>query len=163
MVFEAGFPVLSVILWLPLLGIVGLLATPRASRWVHFWISMSTTVASFAAALATFIYFDLGQNQFQFVESIPWIPSWGITYTLGIDGISTWLMLLSTFVAPIAVISTWRSVHQYFRDFQILLLLLSTAMLAAAGGLPPAPPRVAPIAPTHRARAPRSPDPEDVR
>ncbi|HEX5691985.1 MAG TPA: NADH-quinone oxidoreductase subunit M, partial [Roseiflexaceae bacterium] len=73
--------------------------------------------------------FSLQQNQFQFVESIPWIPSWGISYTLGVDGISAWLMMLSTFVAPIAVISTWRSVHKYFRDFQILLLALSIAML----------------------------------
>src|SRR5438093_1117119 len=129
MVFEAGFPVLSLILWLPLLGILALLVTPRASAWQHFWISFGTTAASFIVALSTFIYFDLGRRQFQFVESVPWIPSLGISYTLGIDGISTWLMLLSTFVAPIAVISTWRSVHKYFRDFQILLLLLSIGML----------------------------------
>jgi NADH-quinone oxidoreductase subunit M len=79
--------------------------------------------------VAAFIYFDLRQNELQFVENVPWIPSWGISYALAIDGVSTWLMLLSTFVAPVAVISTWRTVHKYFRDFQILLLVLSMSML----------------------------------
>ena len=129
MVFGARFPVLSLMLWLPLLGVLGLLLTPRGSRWLHFWISFGTTIASFVAAVAAFIYFDLQQNAYQFVENVPWIPSWGISYTLGIDGVSAWLMLLSTFVAPMAVISTWRTVHKYFRDFQILLLVLSSAML----------------------------------
>ncbi len=129
LVNQARFPVLSLILWLPMVGVLAILLTPRGGRWLHFWISFATTLASFVAALMAFIYFDLRQSQLQYVESVSWIPSWGISYTLGIDGISTWLMMLSTFVAPLAVISTWRSVHKFFREFQILLLLLSIGML----------------------------------
>jgi NADH-quinone oxidoreductase subunit M len=65
----------------------------------------------------------------QFRESLAWLPSWGVSYSLGLDGISLWLVLLTTFLSPIVVLSTWDSVHKQVRYFQMLLLFLETAML----------------------------------
>ena len=57
------------------------------------------------------------------------MPSWGISYSASLDGVSLWLVLLTTFLTPITLISTWDSVHKDFRSFQILMLLLETGML----------------------------------
>ena len=86
-------------------------------------------LAAFAASLPLYFAFDFSTPGFQFVDRYDWVPSWGISYGASLDGVSLWLVLLTTFLTPITLISTWDSVHKDFRGFQILMLLLETGML----------------------------------
>ncbi len=69
--------------------------------------------------------------EMQFVENAPWISAFGIHYLLGVDGISIYLVLLTTLLTPIVVLSSWRDVGERVREFHLLLLLLETGMLGA--------------------------------
>ena len=125
---QLGFPLLSLVLWLPTLGALALLFVPRESIGAQRMVALVFALASLAVSLPLYFLFD-GAQGYQFAESIAWVPSWGIGYRISIDGVSLWLVLLTTFLTPITLISTWDSVHKDFRTFQLLLLLLETGML----------------------------------
>jgi NADH-quinone oxidoreductase subunit M len=80
-------------------------------------------------SIGLYIAFAPTNPGFQFIEQIAWVPSWGIEYHVALDGVSLWLVLLTTFLTPITLIATWDSVHSNFRSFQVLMLLLETGML----------------------------------
>ncbi|WP_298401116.1 NuoM family protein [uncultured Chloroflexus sp.] len=135
---QLGFPLLSLVLWLPAAGALALLFVPRANVELSRRISLVTMVAVFLISLLLPLRFETNPMQIavvgappvmQFVEELPWLPIVGATYSLGVDGISLWLVMLTTFLGPIVVLSTWDSVHKDVRNFQILLLILQTAML----------------------------------
>ncbi len=133
--FAQGFPLLSSILWLPTLGALALLAVPRDNAELARRVSLGFAGLTLLVSLALPLQFmpttaEAGAPAaMQFIESLPWLPSWGISYTIGIDGVSLWLVLLATFLHPIVVLSTWGSVDKEVRNFQILLQLLTTAMI----------------------------------
>lgn len=131
-----AFPILSTVLWLPALGALGLLLVPRDNAELARRVALAVAVLAFLVSLALPFNFrpDLvtspgGPPVMQFVQEIPWLPMWGISYSVGVDGVSLWLVVLTTFLLPIVVLSTWDSVHKDVRNFEILLLLLTTAML----------------------------------
>ncbi|PMP73334.1 MAG: NADH:ubiquinone oxidoreductase subunit M, partial [Chloroflexus aggregans] len=135
---QLGFPLLSLILWLPAAGALVLLFVPRANAELARRVSLATMVVVFLLSLLLPLRFETNPLQttvvgaspvMQFVEEVPWLPIVGATYSLGIDGISLWLVMLTTFLGPIVVLSTWDSVHKDVRNFQILLLILQTAMI----------------------------------
>jgi len=126
---QLGFPLLSIVLWLPTLGALLLLFVPRDNIRAQRGLALVVALAAFAASLALYFAFDFSTPGFQFVDSYDWVPSWGITYGVSLDGVSLWLVLLTTFLTPLTLISTWDSVHKDFRGFQILMLLLETGML----------------------------------
>ncbi len=134
---QLGFPLLSLILWLPALGALLLLLLPRQQVGIHRAFAMLVAVVTFGLSLVLPFAFqgDLladgaqGTVPMQFVDQLAWISAWGITYLVGIDGISLWLVILTTFITPIAMLATWDSVHTQVRYFQVLTLLLETAML----------------------------------
>ncbi|MEI8166868.1 MAG: NADH-quinone oxidoreductase subunit M [Chloroflexales bacterium] len=137
--FSQGFPLLSIVLWLPALGALLLLLVPRGAAELARRIALAVAVVTFLVSLPLVFGFQssptatpaaalAGAPVMQFAESLPWLPSWGVNYSLGIDGVSLWLVLLTTFLTPVIVLSTWDSVHKEVRNFQILLLLLTTAM-----------------------------------
>jgi NADH-quinone oxidoreductase subunit M len=126
---QLGFPLLSIVLWLPTLGALALLLVPRDSLTALRGLALLIALATFAASVFLYIYFDFAVPGFQFADSMEWVPSWGISYSASIDGVSLWLVLLTTFLTPITLISTWDSVHKDFRTFQLLMLLLETGML----------------------------------
>ena len=70
-----------------------------------------------------------GQSGFQFEQNIPWIPHPNIHYHLGIDGISMWLVILTTFLMPMCVLISWKSIDDRVKEFFILMLVLETAMI----------------------------------
>ena len=125
---QLGFPLLSLVLWLPTLGALLLLFVPRESVAAQRTLALAFALAAFAASIGLYVYFEPGQG-FQFLDSLDWVPSWGIGYRASLDGVSLWLVLLTTFLTPITLISTWDSVHKDFRSFQALMLLLETGML----------------------------------
>jgi NADH-quinone oxidoreductase subunit M len=134
---QIGFPLLSVVLWLPALGALILLVLPRGQDELYRQVSLGFAALTFVASCALPLLFNAAPPQtevaspplLQFVDRMGWIPSWGINYIVSLDGVSLWLVLLTTFLSPIVILSTWDSVHKQVRYFQVLLLLLETAML----------------------------------
>ena len=129
---EAGFPLLSLLTWLPLVGCAAMLfirgdedTVAANSRWAALWTSLFV----FALSLVLWFRFDQGNGGFQFVESLAWLPEWGITYKVGVDGISVLFVLLSTALVPICIIASWESIYTRVREYMIAFLILETMMV----------------------------------
>ncbi|MCW5945434.1 MAG: NADH-quinone oxidoreductase subunit M [Fimbriimonadales bacterium] len=123
-----GMGLLSLMIFIPLIGAAILALIPREYASWHRYLALVCSVVTLIASISVWYFFSGNTYHFQFVESIPWIKSWGITYKLGIDGISLWLVLLTTFITVIAI---WFSfyVKERAKDFMISVLVLETAML----------------------------------
>ena len=123
---------LSITTFLPLLGVLLLLFIPKDSKGALRGVAVATTIATFLVSLP--IMFGFQPNaEMQFTENMPWIAAgpFVMRYNVGIDGISLWLVILTTFIMPIAVISTFTAVEEKVKEYMILLLLLETGMLGA--------------------------------
>ncbi len=129
---------LSIVLWLPALGALLLLVLPRGRDALYRQVALVFSTLTFAVSCALLALFNSAPVQvtavdmppaMQFTSVISWIPAWGISYNIGVDGVSLWLVLLTTFLSPIVILSTWDSVHKQVRYFMVLLLLLETAMI----------------------------------
>jgi NADH-quinone oxidoreductase subunit M len=125
---QLGFPLLSLVLWLPTIGALALPFVPRDNIGTQRLVALAVALATFVASLPLYFAFQPGAG-FQLRDSFAWVPSWGIGYDVSLDGVSLWLVLLTTFLTPITLLSTWDAVHKQFRAFQILMLLLETAMI----------------------------------
>ncbi|MFZ4506453.1 MAG: complex I subunit 4 family protein [Fimbriimonas sp.] len=123
-----GFGLLSFITFLPLLGALILMFLPEANARLHKILAVSFTVATFAASLSLLGKFQINTYHFQLVEFVPWINSIGVHYRVGIDGISFWLVLLTTFLSVIATIFSLY-IDRRVKSYMIFMLLLETAML----------------------------------
>jgi NADH-quinone oxidoreductase subunit M len=128
----AGFPILSLITWLPLVGgliimsVRGDEATVASNaRWTALWTSLIVLVLS----LVLWVKFDTGEAGFQFVEEIPWLPEYGVGYKLGVDGISVLFVLLSTLLTPICILASWDSITRSVREYMLTFLILETMMV----------------------------------
>jgi NADH-quinone oxidoreductase subunit M len=123
---------LSMSVALPLVGALLLLLTPnrdqRNDRLIR-WIAFAVSIAAFGVTLAIWAGFDASSPEFQFVERRSWIPAFGIDYFVGIDGISLLLVVLTGFLTPIALLSSWESVETKVKEFSIFLLVLEAAMI----------------------------------
>jgi NADH-quinone oxidoreductase subunit M len=133
-------PLLSFAIWLPVIGAFFLLFVDNSEgqqdRFVRN-VTIATSLATFAATLLLWARFDASGSagEFQFVERRPWIPAFGIDYYLGIDGISLMLMVLTGFLTPIAILSSWEGVQKKVKEFSIFMLLLETSMLGVFAAL----------------------------
>lgn len=117
---------LSLITFIPLIGAaIVALAPQRLVRGV----ALIASLVAFALSLALLAGFDAAQAGYQFVESVPWIPQFGIGYKLGVDGVSIWLVLLTTFIFPIALWFSGESIHEREKAYYALMLLMETATL----------------------------------
>ena len=120
---------LSVLIFLPMAGVLSLLVLRSDD---HEWIRRLALVAALAEFLFSLLLlrgFDSANGTFQFQEFHDWIPSLGIHYHVGMDGISLFLVLLSTFLTPIAMLASWNSIHERVKAFFIALLVLETGMV----------------------------------
>jgi NADH-quinone oxidoreductase subunit M len=120
---------LTVILFLPLLGAIILLGFPRQQQTAIRVCALVVMLLTFAFSFILFLVFDSDLPQMQFVERLPWIGTLGIYYHVGVDGISLPLVLLTTFLSPIAMLEAWRSIRTKVKEFAIVVLLLETGML----------------------------------
>jgi NADH-quinone oxidoreductase subunit M len=118
--------ILHALIWLPLLGGVGVLLSPedRAKEFAFGWTS-----ALFVLSLGLWWSFDKSGSLFQLQSSIPWVEMWGVHYALGVDGISLFMVLLTTFIVPIAILGSFRYIQKRQRAFYALLLLLQTGVV----------------------------------
>lgn len=124
-----SIPLLSVLTFLPLVGVAILLFVKGDKREIIRAITLTVTILEFLVSLPLFFLFQGGVPRMQFVESVPWIPEYGISYLMGVDGISLFLVLLTTFLTLVSVIACWRDVRDKVKAFMICLLFLETGMI----------------------------------
>ena len=127
----AGFPLLSLILFTPLAGAIVLLFVNKRSEDLIRWIANITVWAGFAVSLPLWFWYDGRSPEWQFVEQLPWIPSIGAQYFLGVDGFSVLLILLTTLMGVIAVLSSWTAITMRIKEYYVFLLMLQTGMIGA--------------------------------
>jgi len=120
---------LSIILLLPLAG-AGLVMLMRKDAVTAIKsVGLLSSGAAFVASVMLFVAFDGGQGGMQFVEKYPWIPSLDVSYHLGVDGISLLLVVLTTFLTPLALLASWESIATRIKGYVALMLLLEVGTL----------------------------------
>jgi NADH-quinone oxidoreductase subunit M len=124
-------PLLSIVTFLPLAAGFILLAIPREHEAAQKWWALAATVATFLVSLALVPAVPLDQAGFALVEDVPWITAanFEIRYHLGIDGLSLWLVLLTTLTMPVAIAASWQAIETRVKAYLFLMLLLETAMV----------------------------------
>lgn len=120
--------ILTIVTFLPLAGAILLVFFPRRDRDIRFF-ALAVSLVSLLASLHLPWHYVRGGEGFQYEQNIPWIAHPNIHYHLGVDGISLWLVVLTTFLTPLCVLVSWKSVHERVKEFFILLLVLETAMI----------------------------------
>lgn len=123
-------PILSLVTFVPLLAIPLVVLIPRELPGTVRNVSMAFMLLSFAASMYLFFAFDGTEPGFQFVEDKEWIFQ-SIHYKLGVDGISILLVVLTTFLTPIAFLASYKSIGDKVKEFCIAVLVLETAMIGA--------------------------------
>jgi NADH-quinone oxidoreductase subunit M len=118
----------SLLIFLPVLGAVVIALTPRQAALLQKRIGLVLSVCIFLLSLLLLRGFQPIADP-QFLEQRPWLPAYGISYSLGIDGLSLWLILLTTFLTPLALLGSWTSIEKRVREFNVFMLLLEAGML----------------------------------
>ncbi|KJC59276.1 NADH-quinone oxidoreductase chain 13 [Bradyrhizobium sp. LTSPM299] len=132
------WPILSVLTFLPALGaaLVYLLArggdeaANRTARWISLW----TTLITFVVSLIVVARFDPAQADFQFVEKANWLAT-GITYHMGVDGISLPLIILTTAIMPFCIVASWKAITTRVSEYMMAFLILETLMIGTFSAL----------------------------
>ena len=117
---------LSILIFLPTVFALILMALPERSVRKY---AMVFSLLNFGFSLLLFARFQPGSAALQLVEKVPWIPTFGINYFVGIDGISFWLVLLTTLLLPVTVLGSWTAITEKSKAFHVSLFLLTTTML----------------------------------
>ena len=128
----AGWPILSLTTFLPLVGVAFILpirgdaqVVAQNARNVALWTSLFTFILS----LFIWIRFDPAVADFQMVENVAWIPAYNISYHMGVDGISILFVILSTFLTPLCIMASWDSIKTRVKEYMIAFLVLETLMV----------------------------------
>lgn len=133
------FPLLSFTTFLPLIGALLIFLFVRGeeetaaknAKYAALWISVLTFILS----LTLWFYFDPNLVGFQFVEKKPWIEGYNISYHLGIDGISLFFIILTTFLTPICILASWNSINRRVHEYLISFLLMETFVIGSFAAL----------------------------
>ncbi len=126
-----GAWVLPMILGLPLLGALFAMCTPRGEHALSRGIGIATSTLTFVVSLFALSYFDKTQAGYQMVTDASWIPGLGVRFKTGVDGITLWLVLLTTFLTPVTLLAATRTIEKHVREFVAAMLVLETGMLGA--------------------------------
>ena len=126
-----AWPILSLVTFLPLVGVLLILFvnddSENARRNIRA-IALLTTSFTFIISLFIWTGFDNSQAGFQFVEKFAWLDS-GISYHMGVDGISMLFVILTTFLMPLCILASWESIEKRVKAYMIAFLLLETLMI----------------------------------
>jgi NADH-quinone oxidoreductase subunit M len=128
MTMESGAHLLSWLIFLPVAGAV-LLTLLRENDFWSKRLALAVTLADLVFSIPLWTRFNPSTHEMQFVERASWIPSFGIQYALGVDGISMPLVLLTTFLMPLCVLCSWRAIEKKPGQFMIALLVTEAAMI----------------------------------
>lgn len=122
------FPWLEVTIFSPLAGAVLIGLIPGRNENLVRWAALAVALFTFVVSLGVLVNFDVRVAGFQLRTTAEWIPDWGISYKTGVDGVSLWMILLTTFLMPISVLASW-SITRRVKPFFVFLLALETGML----------------------------------
>ena len=125
----AEIPYISIVLFLPLIGMLLLVVLPREEKNLLKWTTLIISLLGFFISLPLYFKFNPQNPDFQFIEHIPWIKAYNISYYVGIDGFSILLVMLTTFLLPISVVACWKDIQDKVKEFMICLLFLEMGML----------------------------------
>jgi NADH-quinone oxidoreductase subunit M len=127
--------ILTVLIFLPLAGAVLIaLGSRQATRRIR-WVALITSVLDFLLSIKLFAGIHLHQAGMQFVEDRAWIDSPPIRYHLGADGLSAFLILLTAFIMPLAILASWKGINQRVKEFHLFMLALETGMVGVFASL----------------------------
>jgi len=127
--------IVSVVTFFPLLGIVALFFVNNQRKQTVKLVGIVTSLVTFVLSLHLYFYFDSGVTGFQFVQQFVWIGGLNISYHVGIDGLSLLMILLTTFLTPIALLGTWNSIERRIKEYTMMILLLETGMIGVFASL----------------------------
>ena len=129
---EATFPLLSLTTFAPIVGAIFVMVVRGTQEEVARnarWLALVATTTTFLLSLLVLANFDGSTADFQLVEDVPWLPSIGISYKMGVDGISIWFVLLSTLLTPLCILASWNAIKTRVREYMIAFLILETMMV----------------------------------
>ncbi len=130
-----GWPLLSLLIWLPIIGGVGVLALGRADADRARWSALGVAALVFLLSLTLWIGFEVGVAGMQFVERVPWIQAFGIDYYLGVDGISMPLVVLTAFATLLVVVAAWEVVRYKPAQYLAAFLIMEGIMIGVFSAL----------------------------
>jgi len=128
---------LTATIFVPLLGALALVLIPREEAGQHRGVALGTTLLTFALSLGLWFRFDLAPAapEFQFEQVSSWIPSLGIAYHVGLDGVALLLVMLTTVLMPVVILSAWNAIEDRVKEFLVAVLVLETAMIGTFAAL----------------------------
>ena len=125
------WPLLTVVIFLPLVGSLIILLIKESSinsiniKWAALWTSIGTLILS----CLLWVQFDYDNSSYQFVEKIRWFDDFNFNYHIGVDGISLFMILLSTFLTPLCILASWKNIKNNIKEYMISFLFLETVMI----------------------------------
>jgi NADH-quinone oxidoreductase subunit M len=122
---------LNLVIFFPLLGVLALLFMPSEKKNLLRWTALVASLLTFGISIWVLSLFNSGNAGLQLGLDLPWIQvaGWDINYATGVDGLSILLVLLTAFLSPISILSTWTAVEERVKDFMIFFLLLEVGMM----------------------------------
>jgi NADH-quinone oxidoreductase subunit M len=123
----ATSPILSLVTFLPLVGVAFIAFLPRDADRNARYVALWTTLVTFAVSLLIWINFDKSSAEFQFVEERAWLGP--LKYKMGVDGISMLFVILTTFLMPLCILASWEAIEERVKEYMIAFLVLETLML----------------------------------
>lgn len=122
---------LTLVTFFPLIGVLVILFLKQEQKNAIRWVALVTSLVTFGISLAVLAQFSLRDPDLQLVINLPWIQvaGWNIAYHMGVDGLSILLLLLTTFLTPISILSTWTAIEDRVKDFMLFFLLLEVGMV----------------------------------
>lgn len=124
------WPILSILIWLPMLGSVAALLTGDDRRAnTSRWIALSTAMISLLLCIPLYLAFDTSTYQMQFTETYPWFPRYGVFYALGVDGISLPMVILTTLTTFVVVLASWQPIKTRVAQYMALFLVMQGMMV----------------------------------
>src|SRR6185295_14774745 len=122
-------PLLTLLVIVPLAGAALVAMVSKEREGLIHRVALAASLIVFVLTLVLWARFDPASADFQFVERHAWIPAFGIEYFVGVDGISLFLIVLTAFLTPLALLSSWESIHKRVKAFAIFVLALEAAMI----------------------------------
>lgn len=126
-----NFPLLSLIIAIPLVGAIGATLIPRQNRTALQGLALVTSLTGLGLGIWLFAAFEDGQASMQMVEAYDWLPVIGAKYVVGVDGISLFMVLLTVFIFPLAFLASLNQISERHKAYVVFMLLLESAILGA--------------------------------
>ena len=127
--FQFSSNILSHLIVLPLIGAMVLLVLPAWNAQLLRLTALSFSMITFVYSLFLWVLFDKSTAQFQFVQEFSWIPSLNLNFTLGIDGISLFLIILTTLLIPLCILASWVGIKTHVKEYLIAFLVMEAFLI----------------------------------